>query len=288
MKARESASVTSAESAVPALIAVFGGFWEGGGCAAEPLGSPASATKLRATVTVAVLVDIVSLLFARELERDRRTYTHRADIMSTIIVLRLSEYRPQQLIGGFWRAPTLTLQATGRRRPSGRVCAPPEHRMELVPTFLLGQASGWLAAVKSKGARRLKTGLPLVGSPKLRRFRAGTTFPSPEEGLLWHKRGSPSDEHAPSTMKNELQHAIRKEMDDRIPRGPRGSAQNELRMRFNAWRLQGLTFEESVMRAAEVVQRRDPAFVPTVLPGPDDRPLGVDSASLQVVVDNCP
>ena len=88
-------------------------------------------------------------------------------------------------------------------------------------------------------------------------------------------------------MKNELQHAIRKEMDNRIPRGPRGSAQNELRMRFNAWRLHGLTFEESVMRAAEVVRRRDAACVPTVLLGPTDRPLGVDSASLQAVVDDC-
>jgi hypothetical protein len=39
-------------------------------------------------------------------------------------------------------------------------------------------------------------------------------------------------------------------------------------MRFNAWRLHGLTFEESVARAAERVRERDSAFVPTVLPRP--------------------
>jgi len=71
-------------------------------------------------------------------------------------------------------------------------------------------------------------------------------------------------------MKNERQHVVRNEMDERIPRGPRGSAQNELRMHFNAWRLHGLTFEESVVRAVEVVRLRDPAFVPTVLPRPVD------------------
>ena len=69
-------------------------------------------------------------------------------------------------------------------------------------------------------------------------------------------------------MKNERQHTVRKEMDARLPRGPRGSAQNELRMRFNAWRLHGLTFEESVARAAERVRERDSGFVPTVLPRP--------------------
>jgi hypothetical protein len=41
-------------------------------------------------------------------------------------------------------------------------------------------------------------------------------------------------------------------------------------MRFNAWRLHGLTFEESVARAAERVRERDSAFVPTVLPRPID------------------
>ncbi len=71
-------------------------------------------------------------------------------------------------------------------------------------------------------------------------------------------------------MKNELQHFVRNELDERIPRGPRGSAQNELRMHFNAWRLHGLTFEESVVRAAEVVRLRNPAFVPMVLPRPAD------------------
>ena len=71
-------------------------------------------------------------------------------------------------------------------------------------------------------------------------------------------------------MKNELQHTVRKELDERLPRGPRGSPQNELRMRFNAWRLHGLTFEESVARAADRVRERDSAFVPMVLPRPTE------------------
>ena len=71
-------------------------------------------------------------------------------------------------------------------------------------------------------------------------------------------------------MKNERQQIVRKELDERLPRGPRGSAQNELRMRFNAWRLHGLTFEESVARAAERVRERDSDFVPMVLPRPTD------------------
>jgi len=70
-------------------------------------------------------------------------------------------------------------------------------------------------------------------------------------------------------VKNELQDFVRNELDERLPRGPRGSAQNELRMHFNAWRL-GLTFEESLVRAAAVVRRRNPAFVSTVLPRPAD------------------
>ena len=69
-------------------------------------------------------------------------------------------------------------------------------------------------------------------------------------------------------VKNELQPFVRIEMDERIPRGLRVSAQNELRMHFNAWRLQGLTFEESIVRAIEVVRLRNPAFVPMVLPRP--------------------
>jgi len=85
--------------------------------------------------------------------------------------------------------------------------------------------------------------------------------------LLWHK-GSHPPKFGQRSVKNERQHTVRKEMDARLPRGPRGSAQNELRMRFNAWRLHGLTFEESVARAAERVRERDSAFVPTVLPRP--------------------
>ena len=71
-------------------------------------------------------------------------------------------------------------------------------------------------------------------------------------------------------MKNERQHFVRNEIDERIPRGPRGGAQNELRMHFNAWRLHGFTFEESIVRAIEVVRLRNPAFVPMVLPRPAD------------------
>jgi hypothetical protein len=71
-------------------------------------------------------------------------------------------------------------------------------------------------------------------------------------------------------VKNERQQIVRKELDERLPRGPRGSAQNELRMRFIAWRLHGLRFEESLARAGERVRERDSAFVPMVLPRPTD------------------
>ena len=71
------------------------------------------------------------------------------------------------------------------------------------------------------------------------------------------------------SMTNELQHTVRREIDQRLPRGPRGSDQNELRMRFNAWRLHGLAFEESVARGTEGVRQRNPAFQPVILPGPE-------------------
>jgi hypothetical protein len=118
--------------------------------------------------------------------------------------------------------------------------------------------------------RHVQPGRPAPRMSVLRRIEEDykpNLFSRRRGALLWHKRDLPP---VITRMKNERQHFVRNEMDERIPRGPRGSAQNELRMHFNAWRLHGLTFEESVVRATEVVRRRNPAFVPMVLPRPAD------------------
>ncbi len=68
-------------------------------------------------------------------------------------------------------------------------------------------------------------------------------------------------------MKHELQKRVQKELDERIPRGRPGSAQNIFRMQVNAYRLHGLEFDESRAQATDGVRRYyDPAFVPLVLP----------------------
>ncbi len=53
-----------------------------------------------------------------------------------------------------------------------------------------------------------------------------------------------------------------------IPRGPRGSAQNQFRnaVWFLASQLR-YTFEEALDRALRLVRQREPSFVPTILPG---------------------
>ncbi len=72
-------------------------------------------------------------------------------------------------------------------------------------------------------------------------------------------------------MKHERQRLTQRELEERIPKGQRGSPQNRFRMQFNAWRLHGLSFEESSARAAEAVREWfDPAFTPQVLPARED------------------
>ncbi len=72
-------------------------------------------------------------------------------------------------------------------------------------------------------------------------------------------------------MKHERQRLTQRELEERIPRGQRGSPQNRFRMQFNAYRLHGLSFEESTALAAEAVREWfDPAFMPQVLPARGD------------------
>lgn len=68
------------------------------------------------------------------------------------------------------------------------------------------------------------------------------------------------------TMAYERQKAIERELDARIPRGPRGSPQNELRLRFNIYRMEGLPSEASLALAVGGVREREPDFAPRVLP----------------------
>jgi hypothetical protein len=67
-------------------------------------------------------------------------------------------------------------------------------------------------------------------------------------------------------MAYEHQKAIQRELDARIPRGPRGSLQNELRFRLYFFRSQGLSFDASLAMAVSGVREREPDFAPRVLP----------------------
>ncbi len=51
----------------------------------------------------------------------------------------------------------------------------------------------------------------------------------------------------------------------RVPRGPRGSAQNEFR--FGVWFFRKYPFEEALDHALLMVRQNHPGFVPTILPG---------------------
>ncbi len=69
-------------------------------------------------------------------------------------------------------------------------------------------------------------------------------------------------------MAYEHQKAIQRELDARIPRGLRGSLQNDLRGRFYFFRSQGLSFDTSLTMAVGGVREREPKFTPKVLPPP--------------------
>jgi len=66
-------------------------------------------------------------------------------------------------------------------------------------------------------------------------------------------------------MAYERQKLIRKEL-ERIPRGLKGSPQNDVRHIVNAQRLFGRTFDESVAIAVAFLQGRYPKFTPKILP----------------------
>jgi hypothetical protein len=66
-------------------------------------------------------------------------------------------------------------------------------------------------------------------------------------------------------MPFERQKMIQKEL-ERIPRGVKGSPQNDVRHIVNAQRLFGRTFDESVEIAVNFVRERHPGFSPQILP----------------------
>ncbi len=67
-------------------------------------------------------------------------------------------------------------------------------------------------------------------------------------------------------MAYEHQKAIQRELDARIPRGLRGSKQNEFRFGFSFFRTQGHSFVTSVTLARAKVRETEPSFEPRVLP----------------------
>lgn len=66
-------------------------------------------------------------------------------------------------------------------------------------------------------------------------------------------------------MPYERQKMIRREL-ERIPRGLKGSPQNDVRHIVNAQRLLGRTFDESVAIAVTFLRERYPQFTPKILP----------------------
>jgi hypothetical protein len=67
-------------------------------------------------------------------------------------------------------------------------------------------------------------------------------------------------------MKHRRQRELQEKL-TRIPRGPRGSAQNQFRnaVWFFASQLR-YTFEEALDYALRIVRQSEPGFVPTILP----------------------
>jgi hypothetical protein len=67
-------------------------------------------------------------------------------------------------------------------------------------------------------------------------------------------------------MRYDLQKAMQRELNERIPPAPKGDPQNELRNVVNSHRLRGDTFEQSVTKALSVIAKRYPQFSPRILP----------------------
>jgi len=67
-------------------------------------------------------------------------------------------------------------------------------------------------------------------------------------------------------MHYELQKAMQRELNERIPPAPKGDPQNELRHVVNSQRFSGKTFDQSVTIALGFVRKRYPNFTPCILP----------------------
>jgi hypothetical protein len=67
-------------------------------------------------------------------------------------------------------------------------------------------------------------------------------------------------------MQYEMQQAMRRELNDRIPPAPKGDPQNELRHVVNSQRLRGKSFDQSVTIALDFVRTRHPQFTPRIFP----------------------
>ena len=61
-------------------------------------------------------------------------------------------------------------------------------------------------------------------------------------------------------MHYELQKAMRRELNERIPPAPKGDPQNELRNLVNSQRLGGKTFDQSLTIALSLIYKRYPHF----------------------------
>ena len=61
-------------------------------------------------------------------------------------------------------------------------------------------------------------------------------------------------------MRFELQKQIQREMNTRLPRGARGSLQNQFRQVFYFYRSQGRPFEVALANAVNNVRQREPNF----------------------------
>jgi len=67
-------------------------------------------------------------------------------------------------------------------------------------------------------------------------------------------------------MHYELQKAMQRELNERIPPAAKGDPQNELRHVVNSQRFSGKTFDQSVTIALDFVRKRHPYFTPRILP----------------------
>ena len=67
-------------------------------------------------------------------------------------------------------------------------------------------------------------------------------------------------------MHYELQKAMQRQLNERIPPAAKGDPQNELRPVVNSQRFSGKSFDQSVTIALGFVRKRYPNFAPRILP----------------------